>query len=185
MIANMSVRLRGLQAADVGPIEAILRANGPVFSEVEVRTAVEMLASGLEPGSEKDPDGYRFLVAELDGKVAGYAVYARTALTLGTFDLYWIAVDPGVKGTGPGPALIKGVEEGARKDGGRLVVLETSSRPDYARARRFYEKQGYERAATIPDFYREGDDKIIYAKRVDRPEKPPERKKSGRSPPAK
>jgi ribosomal protein S18 acetylase RimI-like enzyme len=164
----MSVQLRGLEAKDVAPIEAILRANAAVFNEVEVATAVGMLASGLDPVEQASPDAYRFIVAERAGKVAGYALFARTPLTQGTHDLYWIATDPKMHGSGAGPALLRGVEEAVRKDGGRLVVLETSSRSEYARARRFYEKHGYKRVAVIEDFYRDGDDKVIYARRVDR-----------------
>lgn len=168
----MSVHLRPLRATDVAPIERILRANAPVFSEVEVATAVGMLASGLDADAQASPDAYRFIVAEQKGQdqknhVVGYALFARTPLTQGTYDLYWIAADPAAHGSGAGPALLRGVEEAVQAAGGRLVVLETSSRDDYARARRFYEKHGYTRAATLPDFYKEGDSKVIYMRRVD------------------
>jgi hypothetical protein len=49
-------------------------------------------------------------------------------------------------------------------------VIETSSRPDYARARRFYERSGYKKTAVLEDFYREGDHKLIYTRRIDKTE---------------
>jgi ribosomal protein S18 acetylase RimI-like enzyme len=166
----MAITLRGLQKSDLVPIERILKANAPVFSEVEIATALAMVEQGLIVG-ESDPDAYRFLVAETEGEVRGYTLFARAPLTQGTWDLYWIATDPtghGKGGRGVGRALLKGVEEAVRSAGGRLMVIETSSRSDYAKARRFYEAAGYTRAATLTDYYRDGDDKIIFACRIDR-----------------
>jgi ribosomal protein S18 acetylase RimI-like enzyme len=163
----MAVRLRSLEAGDVGLIEGLLRANAPVFSESEVETAVSMLRSGL-PSEQASAEAYRVLIAEKDGNVAGFALFAKTPLTLGTFDLYWIATDPTRHGRGVGQALLHGVEDAVRGEGGRLLVIETSSRADYTKARRFYEAAGYTRAAVLSDYYREGDHKVIYMRRLDR-----------------
>jgi len=165
----MAVRLRGLQKTDVAPLEKILRANMPIFSETEVQTAVEMLEDGV--GAPLTEDGYRFLVAEDEnGQVSGYALFARTPLTQGTWDLYWIVADPTSHGRGVGPKLLRAVEEAVRAEGGRLLIIETSSRSDYARARRFYERSGYKKAAVLDDFYRDGDHKVLYTRRVDKSE---------------
>jgi GNAT superfamily N-acetyltransferase len=143
----MAVRLRGLQEGDVTPLERILKANAPVFNETEVRAAVDMLLGGV--GGPATTDGYRFIVAETDdGKVAGYALFAHTPLTVGTWDLYWIAADPAAHGRGVGPKLLRAVEEVVKNEGGRLVVIETSSRPDY----------------------KEGDHKVVYTRRIDKGE---------------
>ena len=165
----MPVRLRGLQKSDIAPIEKILKALAPVFSDVEVKVAVEMLEEHL--GVVEGPDTYRVLVAaEEDGRVVGYALFGRTPLTNGTWDVYWIAADPTSHGKGVGPKLLRALEDVARKEGGRLVMIETSSRADYARARRFYERQGYAKAAVLTDYYKDTDHKIIYSRRIDRPD---------------
>ena len=49
-------------------------------------------------------------------------------------------------------------------DGRWLVVVETSSRADYAPTRGFYEARGYSRTATIPAYYAPGDDLVVYTK---------------------
>jgi hypothetical protein len=54
-----------------------------------------------------------------------------------------------------------------RRRGGLLVLVETASKESYARTRRFYQSLGYCEIARIRDYYRTGDDKIIYAKRWD------------------
>jgi ribosomal protein S18 acetylase RimI-like enzyme len=56
-------------------------------------------------------------------------------------------------------------EQDIRRRGGLLVLVETASKESYARTRRFYESLGYNEIARIRDYYRIGDDKIIYGKR--------------------
>jgi ribosomal protein S18 acetylase RimI-like enzyme len=155
---------RCLAPADLPALEAILRANRPVFSDEECATAMEILREGLAVPTDADP--YQFVVAEEGGLVAGYACFGSVPLTEGAFDLYWIAVDPARHGRGIGRALLESVEGSVAAQGGRLVVVETSSRSDYDRTRRFYEDQGYAEAARIGGFYRPGDDKVVYVKYV-------------------
>ena len=103
------------------------------------------------------------LGAEVDGRLAGWICWGPTPCTLGTWDLYWIAVDPTLHGHGLGTAL---VDEMERRLAGRarLVVVETAGRADYAPTRAFYEARGYRAVASIPDFYAPGDDQVIYVK---------------------
>jgi ribosomal protein S18 acetylase RimI-like enzyme len=166
----VDLSLRWLAAADIAAIEALLLANRPVFSDEECRTAVEMIHEGLAP-QEEDP--YQFLVAEAPGRgVVAYACFGTIPLTNGTYDLYWIAVHPDVHALGVGRKLLVHCEEEIARQGGRLVVVETSSRKDYDKTRRFYEKtMAYETAAWIKDFYKAGDDKVVYIKYVGAPKK--------------
>jgi hypothetical protein len=46
------------------------------------------------------------------------------------------------------------------------MIVETSSRDDYAPTRRFYNKRGYEEAARLRDFYAPGDDRVVLSKRM-------------------
>jgi ribosomal protein S18 acetylase RimI-like enzyme len=92
-------------------------------------------------------------------------------LTAGTFDLYWIAVDPNWHGRGAGSLLVEYVEQQVCQmttsaEGARLLIIETSSLPRYEAARRLYLRHHYREVARIPDFYAEGDDRVIYAKRL-------------------
>jgi ribosomal protein S18 acetylase RimI-like enzyme len=151
-----NVMTRRLQRSDFEPIESLLRAAGN-FTEVEAATAGEMVRASLdEPNTT-----YKVLVAERDGRSLGYALFGQTAFTDGTWDLYWIAVHPDAHGNGIGKTLLLAVEDEVRRSGGRILVIETSGRADYEKARRLYERRGYTRAAQIVDFYREGDDKLI------------------------
>jgi ribosomal protein S18 acetylase RimI-like enzyme len=106
--------------------------------------------------------GYNFLVAREAGKVVGYACYGERSLTEGTYDLFWIAVDPSARRLGVGKALLRASEAAVVARGGRLLVLETSGLETYESTRKFYEAAGYEREAVIRDFYKPGDDLVIY-----------------------
>ena len=151
--------LRHLTAADRGRIEEITRAVG-VFRDEEVPVALEVF-DGAAAGS---PD-YQAVGAEVEGRLAGWICWGPTPCTLGTFDLYWMAVDPRHHGFGVGTALIADMEQ-RLVGAARLVVVETAGRPDYAPTRAFYEARGYRRAAVIPDFYAPGDDQVVYTKRL-------------------
>jgi ribosomal protein S18 acetylase RimI-like enzyme len=111
----------------------------------------------------RSPD-YTALAAEVGGTLAGWICWGATPCTEGTYDLYWMAVDPALHGAGVGSALLAEME---RRLGGvaRLIVVETAGRADYLPTRAFYERRGYRAAARIPDFYSPGDDLIVYVKR--------------------
>lgn len=94
----------------------------------------------------------------------GFASYGRVPLTESSYDLYWIVVDPDHQRRGVGSRLIERVEHEIRQRRGTQLYVETSSQPSHGAARIFYERRGYRRAAVFPDFYRQGDDKIVYAK---------------------
>ncbi len=94
----------------------------------------------------------------------GYTCFGPHPLTEGTYDLYWIVVDPIAQGRGIGHALLARVEAEVQARGGRLLLVETSSTPAYTSARRFYETSAYRCEATIHDFYAPGDDLLIFSK---------------------
>lgn len=158
----MSCSLRPVGRAHRARLEQLTRDTG-FFREEEVGTAVELLDASL---GERGTDDYRFVGAFDKDELVGYACWGHTPGTVGTWDLYWIVVDRTRQGAGIGSQLLTEVEGRLTADGGRLVVVETSSRADYVPTRGFYESRGYTRAATIPGYYAPGDDLVIYIKDV-------------------
>ena len=100
-----------------------------------------------------------------DGTIAGFVYFAPTAMTDRTFELWWIAVDPSRQGTGLGTRMLAAVEADVWAAGGRVLLIETSSTAGYAPTRNFYLARGYAQVAAIPDFYADGDDKVIFRRR--------------------
>ncbi|HEX5971490.1 MAG TPA: GNAT family N-acetyltransferase [Gemmatimonadaceae bacterium] len=121
----------------------------------------------LSPTQDAEAD-YEFLGAfdEESEELIGYACFGATPATDGTYDLYWLAVDPAAQGRGTGTALVRAVEEKLLDRGARLLVVETSSRPDYEGTRRFYARSGYSEAARVRDFYAPADDRIVLTTRL-------------------
>ncbi len=149
--------IRAPVAADRHRIEAITRAVG-VFHDDEVPVALEVFDGAVAA----DPS-YTALVAEHDGVAAGWICWGPTPCTAGTFDLYWLAVDPAHHGAGIGRRLVGELEP--RLEGvAPLIVVETAGRAEYAGTRAFYEAVGYRRTAVIPDFYAPDDDQVVYTK---------------------
>lgn len=156
------IHIRPTVAEDRSPILLILHRTG-MFTPEEIEVARELIDAWLYHPEQKD---YILYTAEGEGKVLGYVCYGPTPATEGTFDLYWIAVDPQCQRSGIGKQLLLFTEEVIRKAQGRLIVIETSSQGKYAPTRSFYERNGYTLEARIKDFYRVGDDRLIYVKRT-------------------
>ena len=151
-------RLRHLTAADRGRIEEITRAVGR-FRDDEIPVALEVFDAAVRPL----PDSYEVLGAELESRLVGWICWGPTPCTLGTYDLYWMAVDPEMQGTGIGTALLQEMER-RLKGVARLIVIETAGRPDYSATRTFYQARGYSPVSRIPDFYAPGDDQVVLVK---------------------
>lgn len=154
----MICSLRPVGRAQRATLERLTRATGR-FRETEVATAVELLDASLAGDAD-----YRFVGAYDGDELVGYACWGPTPATEGTWDLYWIVVDAARQGRGIGTQLVREVEHRLATHGARLIVVETSSRADYAPTRAFYETRGYTRAAAIPAYYAPGDDLVIYLK---------------------
>ena len=135
-----------------------------VFSADEVVCVKELWDEYQQQGALIS--GYYFVVEREAEYVRGYACYGPRSLTDGTYDLYWIAVDPECQRAGVGRLLLDWVEENIRQMGGRLIVVETSGLEKYNPTRRFYLATGYTLEATLKDFYKDGDDLVIFTKHL-------------------
>jgi GNAT superfamily N-acetyltransferase len=142
-----------------------ITANAGVFSQEEVDCVDELWQEYLAQGADKS--GYYWLVdRDEDGRLLGYSCYGPRALTSGTFDLFWIAVDSSIHRGGVGRRLLAATEQAVRDLGGRLLFVETSGLPKYEATRKFYLGTGYTQDGIIKDFYSEGDDLVIYTKHL-------------------
>ncbi len=147
--------------ADSGAVRDIVASSG-FFRPDEVDVAVELIDDRLARAGASD---YRFVFLDDEsGRTVGYACFGAIACTIGSFDLYWIAVRDEQRGRGLGRLLLEAAEREIARLGGRRVYIETSSRPLYEPTRGFYGRCGYRLEATLPDFYTPGDGKLIYAK---------------------
>jgi len=162
----MNRTIRPLVAADRSGVFRILE-NAGNFTPAEVGIALELIDEWLELGEHS---GYLTYVLEArdpeKSEVLGYVCFGPTPLTESTFDLYWIAVDKSKHRGGVGKRLLKFSEEEVLRRGGKMLLIETSSQETYGGTIQFYERTGYELVGKIPEYYKPGDDKLIFAKRL-------------------
>lgn len=148
---------RDLVRADLPHIASILDATGLFPSDMLAELAEPCLA-GHAP--------HHWLVASEGARVLGFAYAEPERMTEGTVNLLAIAVDPARQNGGIGKALVGALIERLTEQGRRILIVETSSLDDYAGTRAFYAGLGFAHEARIRDFYRAGEDKIVFWKQL-------------------
>ena len=146
----MPAAIRPARASD---IDALVRIENAVFPTDRIsRRSFRQLI---------ERETAETLVAEIDGKIAGYCmVLFRTGS--GVARLYSIAVTAESGGSGVGRLLL-GEAEKIAFDHDRLI-LRLEVRDDNARAIRIYEKSGYRRIGMEPDYYEDHASALRYEK---------------------
>lgn len=152
--------IRPVTTADRQPLAELL-GRIETFSAEEVTCALELIDAAIAGSTD-----YQVRVADKDGKIVGYICYGPTPMTEGTYDLYWIASDPKVRGQGVGAALASAMEGDLRRRQGRLIRVETSAMEAYGPTRGFYAAMKYLEEARFKDFYKQGEDLIILSKKI-------------------
>ncbi len=158
--------IRPMVQRDRESVKDILAAVGN-FTADEIKTAIELVDEWLTGG---EASGYFTYVLESSTDafpIVGYICFGEAPLTTGTYDLYWIAVDTKHHRGGFGKKLVTFAEGEIVRRGGRMLLIETSSQETYGATIKFYEGAGYDIAARIKDYYKQGDDKLIFYKRLD------------------
>ena len=142
-----------LRAGDRVALERSLRATTS-FTADEIACALSMV----------DDDEYEWFAAREDGVPRGFLCVGEAAMAEKSFELYWIWVDPAARGRGVAGRLMDRFDDVCRSRAMRLATIYTSSTEPYAAARALYERSGFRVAARLEEFYRAGDDLIIYRK---------------------
>jgi GNAT superfamily N-acetyltransferase len=140
-----------------------IAASTDVFKPIELVALREVLD---DYHAIEHKNGHIAVTLELHDKPAGFAYYAPAEMTDRTWYLYWIAIDKNVHAKGLGTRLLHKAEDDVRAAGGRVFFIETSSLPHYDLTRKFYLKHSYEQAAVLKDFYSDGDDMVVFRKKM-------------------
>jgi GNAT superfamily N-acetyltransferase len=148
---------------DATAVEELVRASD-AFSDAEIAIARELVEDNLARGS--GASGYYFMFADGADALDGYTCFGPIPATLGRYELYWIAVRRAAQRSGLATRLLRASEYAASAMGGAMMVAETSTRPNYAAAHKFYAAQGYRLLADIPDWHADGDGLAIFGKRL-------------------
>jgi ribosomal protein S18 acetylase RimI-like enzyme len=160
--------IRPTTPADTPILIEIARGTA-VFRPMELDALKEVLDDFHAYNHEH---GHQAITYEQNGRPIGFAYVAPAAMTDRTWYLYWIAVSKQIQARGVGTRVLAYAEDAIRRANGRLLMLETSSLPSYDLTRKFYLKHGYEQAGVLKDYYTDGDDMVVFSKRIT-PKSPP------------
>ncbi len=141
MVAQRLVHVRDVASKDM---QVILSIEYKCFPDPYPLPLLNRLHS-MHPGT--------FLVAEVDGKLAGYVI---GALRWGeTGHILAIGVDPTYRKQGIASALMEQVMNRLRGKGAKLARLE--ARKSNVEAQQFYRRLGFKERGEIPYYYEDGE----------------------------
>ncbi|WP_221090904.1 GNAT family N-acetyltransferase [Deinococcus aquaedulcis] len=152
--------IRPATPQDASTVTALAVAAG-MFPPDQTEVTDTMMADYFAGNHER---GHRCLIDEDARAALGVAYVLPKPATEGTWELLMIAIHPDHQGQGRGAALMTHVENELRSQGARLLLVETSGTPDYARTRAFYVQCGYEEEARVRDYYEAGADMVLFRK---------------------
>ena len=148
----------------ISPVTASdLEAIKPILDATELFPS-DMLEDMIEPFlSDGECTDYWFAYHR-DNRLLGFLFCEQERITLSTWNVLAIAVDPDFQSQGIGEALMTHIEQTLKAAEQSLLLVETSGFPQYDRTRAFYERIGYDREAEIRDYYEPGENKVIFSK---------------------
>lgn len=157
------MKIRALVGRDREKLYSIL-VETQVFTREEIKVATELIDIVLRDPNQED---YKIdCMANNNDQAIGYVCYGPVPMTQGTFDLYWIVVDPRSQGQGIGSKLLHFLEGVVRERKGRMILIDTSSIPQYETTHKFYTRHGFQEVARVPDYYHAGNDRITFCKKL-------------------
>lgn len=149
--------IRPNQQSDFDSILSLAEVSG-LFESDQTAILEELLR-------HPDPEDVWF-VDEADDGLVGVAYMAPEKMTDGTWNLYWIAIDPRYQRQGRGKAMLANVQTWLTAKEARILLVETSATEDFDYVRKFYAANGFEEEARIRGFYAAGVDKVVYWKQL-------------------
>ena len=154
----MNQTIRPIQPEDLTALKTVIDSSELFPSEL-----LEDMISGNFQGTAPDEI---WLTTEIEDQPKTVAYCAPEKMTEGTWNLYLIAVHKDQQGKGLGKAMMDHIENLLAEKGQRVLIVETSGLPDFELTRKFYDQCGYTREAVIRDFYQEGEDKVVFWKKL-------------------
>jgi ribosomal protein S18 acetylase RimI-like enzyme len=154
----MNQKIRPVTTADVDDLKLVLDS-----CELFPSDYLDEMISDYFNNAETEDHWFTFLIDEKPVAI-GYCIPEK--LTEGTYNLLAIGVSQNAQRKGVASAMMEYIEQQLKQNNGRLLLVETSSDDAQMAARKLYQKIGYKQVAVIDDFWKEGEDKIVFLKQL-------------------
>ena len=154
----MSQQIRPVTTTDVDELKIVLDSCELFPSEY-----LDEMISDYFNNAETEDIWFTFLIDEKPIAI-GYCIPEK--LTEGTYNLLAIGVSQNAQRKGVASAMMEYIEQQLKRKNGRLLLVETSSDEAQIAARKLYQKIGYKQVAMIDDFWKDGEDKIVFLKHL-------------------
>lgn len=154
----MSQQIRPVTTTDVDELKIVLDSCELFPSEY-----LDEMISDYFNNAETEDIWFTFLI---DEKPIAIAYCIPEKLTEGTYNLLAIGVSQNAQRKGVASAMMEYIEQQLKRKNGRLLLVETSSDEAQIAARKLYQKIGYKQVAMIDDFWKDGEDKIVFLKHL-------------------
>mgnify|MGYP003589328750 CR=1 FL=1 len=154
----MNEKIRPITKNDIDQLKKVVDSSGLFPSEY----LDEMISDYL---NNTDTQEIWFTYIDDNTPTAiGYCVPEK--FTNGTYNLLAIGVSKDSQRNGVATEMMSYIEQQLQQKGGRILIVETSGDDAQIGARKFYEKIGYTQMAVIKDFWNDGEDKIVFWKKL-------------------
>lgn len=154
----MNEKIRLITRSDTDGLKKVVDSSGLFPSEY----LDEMISDYF---SNADTQDIQFAYFDDNKPVAiGYCVPEK--FTDGTYNLLAIGVSKDYQRKGIASVMMKYIEQLLKHKEGRIIIVETSTDDAQIGARKFYKQIGYTQEAVIRDFWKEGEDKIVFWKKL-------------------
>ncbi len=154
----MDQNIRAVERSDLDRLRSVIDSCGLFPSEY-----LDEMISGYF--NDPDTQDIWFTYVDRNAPMAiGFCVPEK--FTEGTYNLLAIGVAEESQRRGIAGQMMAHLEQRLKQQGGRILIVETSSDDAQLGARSFYAKIGYTQAAVIKDFWKDGEDKLVFQKRL-------------------
>lgn len=154
----MKTSIRPIKEEDINHIKVVLDSIELFPSDMLDDMVYDYLNN---PNSED-----LWFTATIDDIPISIGYCAPEKLTEGTFNLYAIGVKKDIQGSGIGSKMMAYIEDQLKEQGHRILIVDTSGTSDFEMTRQFYKNLDYKKEAVIRDFWAEGDDKVVFWKKI-------------------
>ena len=148
--------IRQMLSDDLEQCEAIVRETmGDELADAFARNV---------GGEEFDGKPYRIVVCDKYNQslVLGLGGVVPDEMSLETCWVAWFAVSVSAQGSGIGDMLMRRLLERARCQGYKRIYVETYDRPEFRRARVFYDKRGFKPMGWLEGHHPSGKGSTFY-----------------------